>query len=566
MKKTAALTLPLTLAIIALFSLLLPVYSRADDPQRALQSSVYNILYSAYLGGAGSDTINAVAADSAGNIYVTGQTLSGGFASDSTVLAATQVFVAKIKRSNGAVDYVKIFGGSQNDQGTAIAVDTAGYLYVTGNTQSPDFGATPNVAQPQLGRFNDAFVVKLNAVTGDIVYATYLGGYQDDFGAGIAVDSAGNAYVTGVTYSSDFPDANNSLQGIGDAFVTKLNSSGSDILYSTYLGGSGEDGANAIGVDANGNAYLTGITYSTDFPTSTIRLTKTLPSTNIGFDTADTFVSKLNNNGNALLYSTFLGGNNLDEGTAIFVANANTVYLTGITYSDDLPVSANAFQSQPDGLRDAFVAKLNIAVSTLAYATYLGGSHDDYGTEIIVDNEGFAYVSGSTISHDFPVSIGAFASAISGSTDAFLAKFNPAASGAYVTCLGGNKADQASGIVLSANNPYLVGSAQSTNFPTSANAPYPSPIGGGQDAFVTGFAPITPTTSLADTYIQTSGYHYPAPGQSLGITLRYGNYGQIKSAAILTAALDSRLQYLGDNSGLPVTVSGSVIRWQLPEM
>jgi len=302
--------------------------------------------------------------------------------------------------------YSTYLGGSTDDFGYGVAVDTAGNAYIAGLTDSIDF-PTKYPLQPTFGGSNaDAFVSKINPDGSALVYSTYLGGSEADAIYGIGVDSAGNAYVTGQTNSSDFP-TKNSLQPYGggtDAFVTEINPDGSALVYSTYLGGSSEDVGYGIAVDTTGNAYVTGFTQSTNFPTM-----NPLQAAFGGLD--DGFVAKINPTGSGFVYSTYLGGHAYDFGVGIAVDNGGNAYVTGFTSSTDFPVTPGAFQTACGvscAFRDAFVAKINPTGSSLVYSTYLSGTTSDAaGSGIAVDSGGNAYVTGSTGS-TFPVTPGAF--------------------------------------------------------------------------------------------------------------------------------------------------------------
>ena len=336
-------------------------------------------------------------------------------------------------------------------------------------------------------------------------YSTYLGGSSEDVGLGIAVDSSGNAYVTGYTASTDFPTVN-SLQatfggGYHDAFVAKLNAAGSTLSYSTYLGGSSDDYGIGIAVDSSGNAYITGLTSSTDFPT-----VNSLQAT-FGGGYYDAFVAKLNAAGSTLSYSTYLGGSSDENAHGIAVDSSGNAYVTGLTSSTDFP-TANAVQaSNGGGNYDAFVAKLNAAGSTLSYSTYLGGSAYDFAQGIAVDSSGNAYITGVTLSTDFPTA-NAVQASYGGSYDGFVAKLNAAGSTlSYSTYLGGSSDDYGIGIAVdSSGNAYVTGLTSSTAFPT-VNSLQATFGGGSYDGFVAKLNAAGSTLSYS-TYLGGSSDEY----------------------------------------------------------
>ena len=335
-----------------------------------------------------------------------------------------------------------------------------------------------------------------------LAYSTYLGATGNEGGFGIAVDGAGNAYVTGFTSSGEFPTTagafDASLGGEQDAFVTKLGPAGTALLYSTFLGGSGSDTGRGIAVDALGNAYVTGNTTSSDFPTT------------VGaFDTSlggarDGFVTKLGPSGTALLYSTYLGGSGgifgstLESGEGIAVDGAGNAYVTGFTQSFNFPTTPGAFDTSGNVseffvIADAFVTKLGPTGSApLLYSTFLGGSGGfDEGYAIAVDGAGNAYVTGYTQSADFPTTPGAFDTTLDGVQDAFVTGLVPTGGAPllYSTYLGGAGGDGGFGIaVAGTGNAYVTGSTTSTDFPTTADA-FDMSLDGGGDAFVTKLDP-----------------------------------------------------------------------------
>jgi hypothetical protein len=301
--------------------------------------------------------------------------------------------------------YSTYLGGSGYDYGSSIAVDTTGIAYVTGGTYSTDFPIVAPLQSTGGGTYEDVFVSKLNPAGSALIYSTYLGGSGDDIGYGIAVDGAGNAYVTGRTASTNFPTMN-PLQaangGGANAFVAKIDATGATLVYSTYLGGSAFDFGSGIAVDGAGNAYVTGDANSADFPTVN-------PLQPIyGGGGSDAFVSKVNPAGAALVYSTYLGGSGNDQGNSIAVDSAGNAYVTGPTLSLDFPTMNPLQPSYGGGESDAFLSKLSPTGSELIYSTYLGGSGIDNGNGIAVDSAGNAYVTGWTTSTNFPTTPGAF--------------------------------------------------------------------------------------------------------------------------------------------------------------
>src|SRR5579864_2669473 len=387
------------------------------------------------------------------------------------------------------MSYSTYLGGNGNDFGNAITVDGAGNAYVTGVTSAANF-PTKNPLQSKSGGLQDVFVTKLNATGTGLVYSTYLGGSGQDFGQGIAIDGAGNAYVAGFTASANFPTTSNAFQtaivtGAGrfDAFLAKLNPNGSALLYSTYLGGSGDDRGLGVAADGAGNAYVTGFTGSTsDFP----HTAGAFQATSGGG--TDAFVAKLNTSASgaaSLVYSTYLGGTGFDTAYGIALDSAGNAYVTGKTRSNDgtqpndFPIAGQPLQPIGGGGEDAFVTKVNSTGSALVYSTYLGGLGTDVGNAIAVDKAtGEAYVLGSTTSADFPV-MNAYQSTYSGSGDAFVSRLSATGSSlVYSTYLGGTAWDGGDDInpdggiaVDTAGNAYVTSFTTSSNFPTKNPLP-----------------------------------------------------------------------------------------------
>ncbi|HJU41395.1 MAG TPA: SBBP repeat-containing protein [Vicinamibacterales bacterium] len=386
--------------------------------------------------------------------------------------------------------YSTFVGGSLYDSGIDISADSAGNAYVVGETASVDFPVTPGSRQPALAGSWDAFVLKLNPTGSGVFYSTYLGGSRLDRGQGVAIDTAGNAYLTGNTESPDFPmmaPQDSTLGGPIDAWVAKLDATGSMLLYSTYLGGNDADfGGQDIAVDSSGAAYVTGETRSSDFPTTPGAFQTSLR----GFQ--DAFVTKFQPLGNSHMYSTFLGGTDdhggSEDGFGITVDAAGNAYVAGRTSSSDFPVTPGAYDTGYNGgIEDAFATKFNALGSGLLYSTFLGGSDNDQAYDIPIDAAGNAYPGGFTSSTDFPTTAGAFQSANAGNFDVFATKLDPLGSLLlYSTYIGGTAEDTAWGVsVDSLGHAHLTGFTRSTDFPQSANAFQPAYGGGASDAFVT---------------------------------------------------------------------------------
>ncbi len=461
--------------------------------------------YSTYLGGSGREFAGAIAVD-AGSVYVTGFTVSLTSAHDFPTASPLQpasgggvdVFVAKLNPSGTALVYSTYLGGSDDERGDGIAVDISGNAYVTGSTESMNF-PTVNPMQPAYGGGdNDVFVAKLNATGSALVYSTYLGGGGDDRGLAVAVDASGNAYVTGLTTSTNFPTANAvqaTFAGGGrDVFVAKLNAAGAALAYSTYLGGSGFEDASGIALDGQGSAYVTGFTTSANFPTvnafqSTLRN-----------GSGNGFVTKLNPLGSAFAYSTYLGGSGGggDEGVGIAVDATGNAYVTGNTSAPDFPTTPGVLQPALKAganpfVNDAFVAKLNATGAGLVYSTYLGGSGNDISSAIAVDTAGNAHVVGSTGSSDFPTAspLQGARGGTSNALDAFVAKVNSAGSALmYSTYLGASGDNRGVGIAVdSSGAAYVSGQTNSPAFPTTG---LQRAIGGDFDAFIVKIVPEPP--------------------------------------------------------------------------
>jgi hypothetical protein len=515
------------------------------------------LFYSTYLGGADSEEGGGIAVDTGGYVYVSGRTPSidfpattGAFRTASAGL--TDVFVAKLDPAGSALVYSTYLGGAGSDHGNAVAVDAAGNTYVTGETQSTDFPTTPGAFQPTPpARLSNttfvAFVAKLNPTGSALVYSTYLGGGADGQAAGIAVDASGYAYVSGTTSANDFPTTLGAFQrtrnGQTDAVVVKLNATGSALVYSTYLGGGSTEHGEGIAIDADGNAYLTGRTSSGDFPTTPGAFQRTKAS---GPSSHAAFATKLNPAGSALVYSTYLAGTGSDRGVAIAIdvpSNPNA-YVTGRVASTDFPTTPGAFQTTKTSTSShaAFVTKLDPTGSALVYSTYLGGTGDDEGTAVAADTSGSAYVIGEASSTDFPTTANALQATLAGPTDAFVTKLDPSGSAlAYSTYLGGAGDETSTGLAIDAfGSAYVTGVTTSTDFPTIAGA-FDTTFNGIQDGFVVKIADFGPAATLAlepaaatsvvnTQYCVTATVSDSASRPVAGVTVRFTVTGAMTTA------------------------------------
>ncbi|MDS4032118.1 MAG: IPTL-CTERM sorting domain-containing protein [Candidatus Contendobacter sp.] len=496
------------------------------------------LVYAGYIGGTAGEDGNGIAVDSDGNAYVTGNTSSDEntfpdtVGPDLTHNGSLDAFVAKVNAAGTALVYAGYIGGAGNDFGRGIAVDSAGNAYVTGETQSNEasFPVTIGALDTTHNGGADAFVAKVNPAGTALVYAGYIGGAGSDVGRGIAVDAAGNAYVTGNTLSTEasFPVSGGpdlTHNGNSDAFVAKVNAAGTALVYAGYIGGASGDFGQGIALDSTNNAYVTGYTTSTE-ATFPVTVGPDLTYNDSGGFNTDAFVTKVNAAGTALIYAGYVGGAGIDQGLGIAVDGANNAYLTGYTNSTQtsFPVTVGPDLTHNGGF-DAFVAKVSAGGASLVYAGYIGGANDDFGNGIAVSGAGSAYVAGYTGSTEtsFPVLNGPDLSYNGNLDDAFVAQINPAGSALiYAGYIGGTDRDQGHGIAVdSAGNAYVIGGTASTeaSFPV-LNGPDLS-YNTGFDAFVAKIGPST--ADLAIT--KTDGVTTAVPGNSVIYTLTVTNTG-----------------------------------------
>lgn len=459
--------------------------------------------YSSYVGGTGDDEGRSIAFDASGAVYVMGKSRSLTFPEDNLSKNAGEwdVFVTKLSKPDPNTNhlvytYTTFLGGASEDSGNGIAVGTNGLIHLIGTTSSSNFPTSDEAVAPvedkTLGGDRDAFVTTLDSAGGAMTYSTYLGGTLNDYGNGIALDVTQNLYLTGYTESQDFPRVNARdaiLGGNSDAFITKLNAD-KTTMYSTYFGGSGADVSNAIAVDSSGNTVITGRTSSQqDFPT----LGSARPPA-FGGGLRDAFVTSLTPSGAQLNYSIYLGGNRNDEAMSVAVDGEGSAYVTGVTESTNFPTPNGYKRVFQGGGTDAFVSKINLGGTLLEYSTYLGGTSDEAGQDIVVDSENSAYAIGSTTSYDFP-NKDALQATRNGDKDAFVTKFLPSGSAIeYSTYFGGTNDDEGAGIatrcVARKCTAYITGTARSRDFPTIESSWMPNYNGGQSDAFMAQLGPV----------------------------------------------------------------------------
>lgn len=386
-----------------------------------LDASGSALVYATYLGGSGTDLGKALAVDAAGDAYVTGYTNSPDFpvtpgAFQAALKGARNAFVTELNAGGTGLVYSTYLGGGGFDAGSGIAADAFGDAFVTGYSSSVDFPVTPGAFQAALKGASNVFAAKLNPAGTALFYSTYLGGSGNDLGTAVAVDAAGDAFLTGYTNSADFPVTPGAVQpalsGVVNVFAARLSPAGSALFYSTYLGGRGDDRGSAIALDASNNAYLTGFTSSANFP-----VTPGAFQTLLG-GAQNAFVSKLNPTGTGLAYSTYLGGNGTDAGLGIAVDASGGAYVGGQTTSNNFPLTAGAFRATLGGAGDAFFTLFNPSGTAPVYSTYWGGTAaEDDGVFLALDRSGAVYLAGSTYSADFPTTAGAYQSALNAATE-----------------------------------------------------------------------------------------------------------------------------------------------------
>lgn len=475
------------------------VQSTTSTISNSENNSNLNLSYSTFIGGSDSETFygrKSITVDSQGNSYIIGSTNSDNFptinAYNDTFGGSDDVFIAKFDSLGNPV-FSTFFGGSGNDEGYGIAVDKLGNIFVTGSTQSTNF-PLKNAYNKTYGGSNDVFIAKFDP-SGKLIYSTYIGGLNSDIPNNIVVDNFDDCYISGITYSANFPMLhayNSTFGGVSDAFVAKFDPSGY-LMFSTFIGGQYSDEARGLVIDNNSNIYVTGTTFSANFP-----IKNAYDNTLKGIQ--DAFLLEINGSTHSLVFSTFLGGNNLDESHSIVIDDNNSVYLVGDTRSNDFPMK-NAYNNTYGGNTDTFVTKFSFNGSLL-YSTYLGSSGTDDGYAIAIDNNKNIYITGSTSSNNFPLK-NPYNGTYGGNVDVYLSELNSTGSLLFSTYIGGNMYDVGYGIALDYNeNLIVIGTTSSNSFPLKNS--FRSIVTGSNDAFIIKFGSANSVVSSSITSEKTN--------------------------------------------------------------
>jgi|GEM_PF-550080 len=461
-------------------------YFGGSDPQDG-SSVPGDLVWSTFIGGAYDDGAYDVAVDAAGAVYVTGWTASRDFPTeaglvDSSLSGDTDAFVVKLGADGATLVYASYLGGSGDDEGRCIVVDSASSASVGGVTSSADFTTTTG-GDRTFGGVTDGFITVLTAAGSARLFSTYVGGSDYDAVERIALNAAESAvYAVGTTSSADLPVSDDAmydtLYGGYDAFVGRFRSDPA----LTYLGGSGDDYGYGVAVTALGNAIVVGGTSSDDLPISS-----DAPYQSLGGGT-DGFVARLSSDCSELLYSTYLGGSSDETATDVALDNQGDIYVVGSTMSADFPVTARVVQRALNGVENAFITKFVSAGTSVTYSTYLGGADADRATAVTVDSAGMAYVTGQATSGDFPKTVDGFDAVLGGSSDAFLTVLGSRGRKlAYSTYLGGVNDEIGAAIAVDdAGYGLVCGSTGSNNFPITA-ATFDESYNGATDGYVTVF-------------------------------------------------------------------------------
>jgi len=434
------------------------------------------LVYSSFIGNGNADMGSSVAVDQNGNLYVTGVTYNAQYGD-------ADVLLRQIAPDGSAFLYIADIGGSDDDFGNGIAVDSTGSAYVAGYSASTDFPLSANAFQNGNAGINNAIIFRIDPTGTNLIYSTYIGGSEDDRGFGIALDSQGDAFLAGGTSSPDFPTSTGAyqvqLRGGVNCFIVEFDSQGNGI-FSTYIGGTSTDYANGVAVDPQGDVYITGQTNSNNYP----QVNNTFQKGQHGG--YDAFITELSFDATHLIWSTFAGGGSDDIGYGIAVDSAGNTFVVGTTTSSDFPTD-NAYQkTYQGGASDAFVMAYSANGTNLLFSTFLGSHGTDDGNGIALDSSDNIYIAGDTDSDQFPVTSGAVQPTRKGDMDGIFSILTPLGNQlTYSTFLGGSGDDSAAAVAVDQyGNAYLTGVTMSFDFPLTTGVAQTQPGGGTQDAFV----------------------------------------------------------------------------------
>ena len=439
------------------------------------------LIFSTFIGGSSDDYGVDITRDPENNIYVAGSTASSDFPTtagcydDSYNGVDRDIVVVKLSPDGSELLLSTFVGGTLTDHSDGITLDPENNIYVAGDSSSLDFPTTSGCYDRIHNGYRDAIVFKLNSDGSDLIYSTFVGGIETDYESRIILDPENNAYVSGITNSPDFPTTpgcyDDTHNGGNDVFVFKLNSDGSDLDYSTFVGGSDDEWFDgSLTLNSQNNAYVTGATSSNDFPTTNGCYDETYN----GGDT-DVFAFKLNSEGSDLIFSTFIGGNNWDRGWRIALDSGENAYITGWTFSPNFPTTPGSYDDSFNGSEDIFICKFNQDGSELLISTFLGGISEEWHSQIALDSKDNVYISSSVFDRDpqdFPTTPGCYDDSHNGAWDVVVCKLSSDLSKLfYSTFIGGSQWDYGKSLsIISEDSVYVTGFTDSSDFPSTGGS------------------------------------------------------------------------------------------------
>ncbi len=441
------------------------------------------LLASTFIGGSSSDYVYALALDSSGDVFVAGWTWSSDYpttvgAYDTTHNGYSDVIVSKLDSNLSSLLASTFIGGGNYDHADAIAIDSSGDVFVAGKTWSSDYPTTVGAYDTTFNGNGDVFVSKLDSNLSSLLSSTFIGGSSVDHARALAIDLSGDVFVAGLTGSSDYPTTvgayDTTLNGNDDVFVSKLDSSLSSLVSSTLIGGSGVDDAYALAIDSSGDVFVAGLTGSSDYPT-------TVGAFDTVYNSDDVFVSKLDSSLSSLVSSTLIGGSGVDDAYALAIDSSGDVFVAGRTLSSDYPTTVGAYDTTFNGNWDVFVSKLDSSLSSLLASTFIGGSSYDYVYALAIGSSGDLFAAGVTNSSDYPTTVGAYDTTLNGNGDVFVSKLDSSLSSLVSsTFIGGSDYEPAYAIAIdSSGDVFVAGQTRSSDYSTTVGA-YDITFNGGE--------------------------------------------------------------------------------------